>query len=178
MANIDSDTEQVKADPENSIQIGGASYIKLTASTYDVETLDGEGLVVNPDSVICKLVDGVPETTSYSIIDGTQPSSATFIPISNDYYVQTNDYGTMVGTVDGDTFTQAQTEEGDYIYIDSTNTYFKIRDAEGNELYLPLKDSDGHNLLRNDGLGKIVYWYNDEEVPIQYNGNSVYINMM
>lgn len=107
-----------------------------------------------------------------------QASSATFIPISNSYYVQTNGYGTMVGIVDGDTFTQAQTEEGDYIYIGSTNTDFIIRDAEGNELYLPLKDSDGHNLLRNDALGDIVYWNNDELVPIQYNGNSVYIEMM
>lgn len=178
-ATIDSDTEQVKADPENSIQIGGASYVKLTASTYDVETLDGKGLVVNPDNIICKLVDGVPETTIYSVIDTSQPSSATFIPTSNEYYVRERGdmaVGTMSDPSDESTFTQALTEEGDYIYTDSTAENFVVKDSLGNNLHLQLKDSDGYHIFPSRSA-TIIYYLNGEydTIPMKYNGVDIYL---
>ena len=81
-ATIDSETEQVSALETNAIEIGDVTYIKFTASTYDVETVNGEKLVINPENIICKLVDGVPETTNYEVIDpepsvepSTEPST-------------------------------------------------------------------------------------------------------
>ena len=57
------------ADPSNTVTIGTTENVKLTASTYEVENGDGEKIVLNPDNVICKVVDGTPETTAYEVID-------------------------------------------------------------------------------------------------------------
>lgn len=70
-ATIGESTAQVSADPTNTVTIGTTEYVKLTASTYEVENEDGEKIVLNPDNVICEVVDGVPETTAYEVIDST-----------------------------------------------------------------------------------------------------------
>lgn len=70
-ATIGEDTAQVLADPTNTVTIGTTEYVKLTASTYEVENKDGEKIVLNPDNIICEVVGGVPESTAYEVIDQT-----------------------------------------------------------------------------------------------------------
>ena len=57
------------ADPSNTVTIGTTEYVKLTASVYEVENGDGDKIVLNPDNIICEVVDGVPTTTAYEVID-------------------------------------------------------------------------------------------------------------
>jgi hypothetical protein len=71
MATIGSETEQVSADPTNTVEYGGATFVKLTASTYDVELQNGNKLVIDSEKVINEVEDGVPVSIQggYSVID-------------------------------------------------------------------------------------------------------------
>lgn len=65
---------QVEAINTNTLVVGGVTYIKLTASTYEVENEDGNKIVLNPDNIICEVEDGVPATTNYEVIEPTTPT--------------------------------------------------------------------------------------------------------
>jgi hypothetical protein len=72
MATIGSETIQVEALNNNSIVIGGETFVRFTASGKDVVDGDGNKVVMNPDNIICIVEDGVPTTTNYEVIDPVQ----------------------------------------------------------------------------------------------------------
>lgn len=69
IATIANTTVQVEALETNTVTIGGNTFVKLTASNYDVESLTGIKLVVDSENVIYEVVNGVPESTNYMLID-------------------------------------------------------------------------------------------------------------
>lgn len=69
IATIANTTVQVEALETNTVTIGGSTFVKLTASNYDVESLTGIKLVVDSENVIYEVVNGVPESTNYMLID-------------------------------------------------------------------------------------------------------------
>ena len=78
------------ADPSNTVTIGATEYVKLTASTYEVENGDGEKIVLNPDNIICEVVDGVPTTTAYEVVDPSPADTDTDSDTDTDTDTDTN----------------------------------------------------------------------------------------
>ena len=61
---------QVKAVATNTIEIGSETFVRLTASDYNVVDSEGNQLVWdNINGNLCYIVDGVAETSSMSITD-------------------------------------------------------------------------------------------------------------
>lgn len=92
-ATIGSETEQVSADPTNTVEYGGATFVKLTASTYDVELQNGNKLVIDSEKVINEVEDDVPVSIQggYIVIDSQEPSSVEWIVNKNLYTITKND---------------------------------------------------------------------------------------
>lgn len=66
----ETDPVQVKAVATNTITIGGDTFVKLTAGSYDVVDSQGKQLVWDSTNCnLCYIVDGVAETSSMSIIN-------------------------------------------------------------------------------------------------------------
>ena len=75
------DTISVEAQDTDTITIGGVDYVEFTANRESVVDSSGNAIVMNSENVICLVVDGVPETTNYSVIDEepepTEPTEPT-----------------------------------------------------------------------------------------------------
>ena len=89
MATIGSETEQVVADPANTVVYGGETFVKFTASTYDVELQNGNNLVIDTEKAINEVEDGVPTSIQggYSVID-SEPQGIAWAPTQNTYYMK------------------------------------------------------------------------------------------
>jgi len=106
MATIGSETEQVSADPTNTVEYGSATFVKLTASTYDVELQNGNKLVIDSEKVINEVEDGVPVSIQggYIVVDAgvVNPDLEIELDSSTDYPIPPNDYGWLYNGIELD----------------------------------------------------------------------------
>lgn len=179
MATIGSETEQVSVDPTNTVEYGGAMFVKLTASTYDVELQNGNKLVIDSEKAINEVEDGVPTSIQggYSVVDpvpqytfsiSATPADATIVindetrtSITTDenteitWSVSKTGYVTQTGThtlVDNYTETVVLEEDQpvDTDVIFTTN-YYTIDNIEGGFNLSPYLYTVGNETVKSPG---------------------------
>ena len=101
---------QAEALAENTTTIGDVEYVIMTASTYEVETAEGNGIVLNPEKVICELEDGVPTTTNNSVIDVTPEPADTDSDSDTDTDTDSDSDSDTDTDSDSDTDTDSDTD--------------------------------------------------------------------
>lgn len=187
MATIGSETEQVVADPTNTVVYGGETFVKFTASTYDVELQNGNNLVIDTEKIINEVEDGVPTSIQggYYVIDPEPPIEWT--PEQNTYWikdpVEDPTLGDILQLYTDNQGTTPLVINDTYVWYDFTkaNTYQKFRLGED-------KDHTTETDIYNPGNNKVWYLY---ELPAylctlngetfehyQLDGNDVIIDVM
>lgn len=171
---IDDVEVQVVADEADSVEIGGAIFIKLTdGSGHNVVDTDGKQLLLN-DGIIYKVVEDVPESTTITVTDVVHVEQYTFTisATPNDATVIINgEARSTLTTDDGTEITWSVAKEG---YTTQSGTY-TLNGADHEETVVLVEEpsvntvltyvganggyttTDTYNSNGNLGIGKITY---------------------
>ena len=175
MATIGSETEQVSADPANTVEYSGITFVKLTASTYDVELQNGNKLVIDSEKVINEVEDGVPVSIQggYTVVDPTPQLDSHGVFTASSYNNNFDYFDPMLYTRDN----RVAMPTENYITIDNKR-YYDVRDEQNN--ILTYNGEFLYYTATND-LSYNVYNFvtvsnNTPSQPIKYNNDIIKFN--